>query len=167
MSRYITLLVVVAASLCLANSNFLLADAVTQKIDVDTLKQSDNTFNYKLALNQTLTWNVEGFNLVKAPAAKEANFTEVFNVTNDAFKTEQRLKPGDTANSNFGIYSAALTPKKEGNFTSTFLVTSKNGTEPEKTLDVKVNFEITKSASNAILSIAKLALVVIFAVFCF
>ena len=166
MSRYITLLVVVAASLCLANSNFLLADA-TQKIDVDTLKQPNDPINYKLALNQTLTWNVEGFNLVKKPAPKEANFTELFNVTGEDFKTEQRLKPGDTAKTDYKIYVATLTPKKDGNFSSVFTVESKDATNPSKVLDVKVDFEITKPASNAILSIAKIALVVIFAVFCF
>ena len=37
----------------------------------------------------------------------------------------------------------------------------------KKNLDVKIDFEITKSGSNAMLSIAKLALVVILAIICF
>ena len=170
MSRYITLLVVVAASLCLANSNFLLADAVTQKIDVDTLKQPNDKIEYKLTFNQTLTWNVEGFTLVKEPTIKDpkdTNFTEFFNITNSGFKTEDKNKPGETTPSKYGIYSATLVAKKEGNFSTTFTVPTKVGTDPDKNLDVKVDFVITKSGSNAILSIAKIALVVIFAVFCF
>ena len=161
MSRYITLLVVVAASLCLANSNFLLADAVTQKIDVDTLKQPNDKIEYKLTFNQTLTWNVEGFTLVKEPTIKEANLEKFF------FKIKGDFDP------NAKMYSLTLLPIKNGTFSSTFVLPTKKGNDPEKDLEVKIDFEITGAMQtkvpndNAMLSITKLALVVVFAVFCF
>ena len=173
MSRYITLLIVVAASLCLANSNFLLAEGekISQKIDVDTLKQPNDPINYKLTLNQTLSLIFEGFNLVKEPTPKDTNFTELFTVARRFVYAFQTKKTGENTYSMNTTYIFHLIPKKEGNFSSTYTVVSKNGTETEKKLDVKIDFEIIneKPVSNnaMIFSIAKLALVVTFVTFCF
>ncbi len=159
MSKYITLIVLVVSSLCLAN--FVKEEEdIYSTINVDTLKQPNDPINYKIN-KEILHLAFQGHSLVKEPTIKEANLEKFF------FKIKGDFDP------NAKMYSLTLLPIKNGTFSSTFVLPTKKGTQPEKDLEVKIDFEITGAMQtkvpndNAMLSITKIALVVVFAVICF